>query len=702
MTGNGVAGDGIFADTNNTGKISIVTAGLVSGKNFGVNAKTSSGANAITIGSGGVLGALDGVFAISATGEIKIDGTGDATGTAGRGIFASTGGAVTITTTGAVSGGFTGIFAESTNAKNVTVTGTGAVIGTNGGGIVASSNGGDVTVGPASTVTGNGVAGDGIFAQTNNIGKVTITTAGLVSGKVNGINLIAATGNVQVANNATVTGITNAILGSTTGSKFTLDNNGTLNGSVNVTGSAVATSLFTNSGIWNNGTLNSSFAGGLSNSGTVSTQDGVAGNTTITVVGDYVGVGGVLGVDAFLGGPGSLADKLLITGNSSGTTALKVNDTNLADGALNPAGITVVKVSGTANAADFTLSGGPINKGLFQYSLNFDAGTEIFALVSSSSVSGKQLGSTVDSAQDIWHDTLMSWMDHQDSLRDAVSASGQVTAVADPPLAGGFDPQNGLWMAVRGSWTNARGHSGAPGFKQDTLFLNGGADFGVSNNDSKLLFGVLAGYIDSDVGLKGSSTKISYTGGSVGAYADYLRQGFFFNNTAKLDVLRMHYNDPILGPTGKATSDVTSLGFRSDMGYRIENGGAFVEPMISGAAVWTDIDDFALGGSTIHPGTNDSLRLGAGARFGMDANNIDFALTARVWDELASSPSVTVLSGGPALAISGGNFKGVFGEVGGHINYDFSDQLSVFADGGVLFGKKTTTASAQGGVTFKW
>ena len=44
---------------------------------------------------------------------------------------------------------------------------------------------------------------------------------------------------------------------------------------------------------------------------------------------------------------------------------------------------------------------------------------------------------------------------------------------------------------------------------------------------SWIVFGALAGYFTSDQELNGSSTSISYQGGSLGAYATYLKGGFF-------------------------------------------------------------------------------------------------------------------------------------------------------------------------------
>ena len=269
-------------------------------------------------------------------------------------------------------------------------------------------------------------------------------------------------------------------------------------------------------------------------------------------------------------------------------------------------------------------------------------------------------------------------------------------AVADPPISGSAAPQSSLWLALRGARTNV---SGSTAFDQDSLFVNGGADFGTLNGDKKFLFGVMGGYVSSNVQLSDNPVTIGYQGGSVGVYADYLSGDAFLNTTAKYDFLTMNYNDAF---AGAATSQVHSLGIRSDLGYRFGSGGLYVEPMVSGAMLWTSIDDYDLGGTTVHSGTNQSSKLGAGARFGMKAAGADLSLTAHVWDELAAAPAVTILTGGPGLTVSGGAFTGVFGELGGHVNVDLTQDVLAFADASYLFNANASSATAQAGLAVKW
>lgn len=113
------------------------------------------------------------------------------------------------------------------------------------------------------------------------------------------------------------------------------------------------------------------------NSGLVSLIDGRVGDrfTISNTVGgtdlDYVASKGArLGVDAFLGKPGSTADNFVIEGNASGRTLLQVHNTNQGGGAYNPRGIPVAFVDGEVKSSAFYLDK-PVDAGLFDYDLFF-------------------------------------------------------------------------------------------------------------------------------------------------------------------------------------------------------------------------------------------------------------------------------------------------------------------------------------------
>ncbi|PZQ67241.1 MAG: hypothetical protein DI563_21825 [Variovorax paradoxus] len=107
--------------------------------------------------------------------------------------------------------------------------------------------------------------------------------------------------------------------------------------------------------------------GDVNNSGSISLQSATAGNQ-LTIAGNYTGVAGsTLRINTVLGDDSSLTDRLVVNGNTSGTTALRVNNTG-GLGARTVNGIQVVQVQGDSAPGAFTLAA-PVAAGAYEYSL---------------------------------------------------------------------------------------------------------------------------------------------------------------------------------------------------------------------------------------------------------------------------------------------------------------------------------------------
>ncbi|MBX3501076.1 MAG: autotransporter outer membrane beta-barrel domain-containing protein [Alphaproteobacteria bacterium] len=98
---------------------------------------------------------------------------------------------------------------------------------------------------------------------------------------------------------------------------------------------------------------------------------------TLTINGDYVGAGGTLEIEAVLGGDASPSDRLVVTGNTSGTTNIRVINLG-GPGALTVDGIKVVDVGGVSNGTfalvgDYVFEGEPaVVAGAYAYRLYKD------------------------------------------------------------------------------------------------------------------------------------------------------------------------------------------------------------------------------------------------------------------------------------------------------------------------------------------
>jgi Autotransporter beta-domain/Autochaperone Domain Type 1 len=746
---------GIKAETG-SGDTHVVTgAGSISARLGGVYAV---GRN-VTVEAGGDAHAQShygiGVEAISFKGNAKIQtmtGTTIESDEVGIAAFAADTGDVDIVSNSQVRASW-GIFAITYHDGHVNVqandnvTGIGQLWDNGGIGIRAHSELGDAAVAIGEKAIISGLTYDGIFASAGTTAK--ISNAGKVVGFSDGVKIQSKGGN-SLLNSGLIANLSLletdlAVVADL--SATTIDNAaaGSILGRI-TTGASVFDDAFSNAGLWQTGGT-SDFGGGtdavsnsgmirfgahadvaeaatfsnlesLVNAGTITGLDQVQadGSTsfdTLDVSGDYVGTAGaVLALDAFLGGPGSLADVMTVHGSTSGSTAIQVRNTNGGMGEANEHGILLVDVKVDASASDFYLANGPINAGLFNYDLSFKAseGDNQFLLTSTPGTASNETVVAVDSVQGLWQGGADAWNTHQGELRDDVTGGVQITAVADPAIPE-TRRNKAVWSSVRGDWTQRSSQTSfnylngantySAGYRQHTFGVDGGADFVVDvDTDSKLMFGIVAGYQTSKLGFNDTANGIDLDGGSLGAYGSYISHGVFADLLVKHDWLGLDYKLP---GTGTASTRGRSLGASGNLGYRFGDTGSFIEPMVSFASTSTKIDSFVLGGGTVMPGSNRTTRVGAGARFGITDEAYAMSLTARVWQGIGSGNKVNVSGTGLSVAVTDpGMSRGVFGEVTGNVSFNFTEASQLFAGGTVQFGKGVTSESLNGGLRFTW
>ncbi|TGC91035.1 fibronectin-binding autotransporter adhesin ShdA, partial [Salmonella enterica subsp. enterica serovar Wilhelmsburg] len=203
--------------------------------------------------------------------------------------------------------------------------------------------------------TGNG-DWDGKSLTKLGAGKLTLSGANTYSGDTNvqegtlwltGAGTIGEVGSQQAVNVAS-------------GATFGGSNGTTVNGQVTNEGTLVFGDSEETGAIF---TLN----GDLINMGTITSGSSAStpGNT-LYVDGDYTGNGGSLYLNTVLGDDDSATDKLVITGDASGTTDLYIN--GIGDGAQTTNGIEVVDVGGVSTSDAFELKN-EVNAGLYTYRL---------------------------------------------------------------------------------------------------------------------------------------------------------------------------------------------------------------------------------------------------------------------------------------------------------------------------------------------
>ncbi|EDI0204080.1 fibronectin-binding autotransporter adhesin ShdA [Salmonella enterica subsp. enterica serovar Monschaui] len=203
--------------------------------------------------------------------------------------------------------------------------------------------------------TGNG-DWDGKSLTKLGAGKLTLSGANTYTGDTNvqegtlwlsGDGSIGEMGSQQAVNVAS-------------GATFGGSNGTTVNGKVTNEGTLVFGDSEETGAIF---TLN----GDLINMGTIASgsTSSTPGNT-LYVDGNYTGNGGSLYLNTVLGDDDSATDKLVITGDASGTTDLYIN--GIGDGAQTTNGIEVVDVGGVSTSDAFVLKN-EVNAGLYTYRL---------------------------------------------------------------------------------------------------------------------------------------------------------------------------------------------------------------------------------------------------------------------------------------------------------------------------------------------
>ncbi|ECL4185286.1 fibronectin-binding autotransporter adhesin ShdA [Salmonella enterica] len=203
--------------------------------------------------------------------------------------------------------------------------------------------------------TGNG-DWDGKSLTKLGAGKLTLSGANTYSGDTN-----VQEGTLWLAGDGTIGEVgSQQAVNVASGATFGGSNGTTVNGKVTNEGTLVFGDSEETGAIF---TLN----GDLINMGTMTSgsSSSTPGNT-LYVDGNYTGNGGSLYLNTVLGDDDSATDKLVITGDASGTTDLYIN--GIGDGAQTTNGIEVVDVGGVSTSDAFVLKN-EVNASLYTYHL---------------------------------------------------------------------------------------------------------------------------------------------------------------------------------------------------------------------------------------------------------------------------------------------------------------------------------------------
>ncbi|MGK9052551.1 autotransporter outer membrane beta-barrel domain-containing protein [Neorhizobium petrolearium] len=427
--------NGIIAQHYGTGALQVDSTGTATGdRSAGIYAYADTSSASATINAVDTKGGSSGInLQHFGTGPVTITSTGTAIGDTGNGVDArtSSGSSTLNVTVNNAQGGTHGIrtrheSAAGTPGNEATITVTGHIQGGTGYGISAESLAGiltNINVEAGSVV--ESASGKAIFSNDGD-SNIAIADGAAVNGRIDlglgtdtltlrggfsGITVLDGGGggtdvlNISDVANATRVGsdiqnwtainLDNSHL-TLTGGSMTVGTAGDMttgvflrNGSI-LDGSRDNFSLFGNLSLAvgtrflasDDGSGTTSISGNVINAGTISAAGGGAGDR-IVIGGNYVGNNGIILLETELGGDASITDRLDIAGNTSGTSMVRVINTN-GLGALTNEGIEVVTVAGVSDGVftllgDYEIGGVPVVvAGAYSYQLlkGNNSGTE--------------------------------------------------------------------------------------------------------------------------------------------------------------------------------------------------------------------------------------------------------------------------------------------------------------------------------------
>lgn len=564
------------------------------------------------------------------------------------------GGSLATANGGTVNGGLTGNGALAVNGGILTV--NGANVQMNAANTIASG----------ATVELNDIAGLGSAAIVDN-GLLALNEGvqGLLSNSLTGSGDVDKNGSglvTMTADAAQYTGTTNLNAG---GLQLGSDGNDVMlaSSTVNVAegtqfgGFGGTAGDVNNRGTLTIGALDTSASAGhtftigqnLSNSGVinVSAPGATTAGNTLHVAGDYAGNGGTLNLNTQLGGDNSLTDKLVVDGNTSGTTQVAVTNAG-GSGAKTLNGIEVVSVGGNS-AGEFTQKG-RIVAGAYDYTLargqGGNAGNWYLTNNGETPVDpvnpdnggdtpdngggdkphtpdirpeGKAYASNMQAANTLFNMTL----------HDRLGETHYVDAL-------GQEQTTSLWLRQVGGHTRSNDGSGQNKTQANRYVAQLGGDIAQWSSDGADRFhlGIMAGYANQHSNTRNHRNGYS-ADGSVNGYSTGLYGTWFQDNEEKTGAYVdtwMLYNwfDNSVSSKGASSESYKSKGLTASVetgytwkvGERNDHESYYVQPQAQVTWMGVKADDHKeQNGTVVQFGGDDNVQTRLGARFFIKGHN---------------------------------------------------------------------------------
>lgn len=470
----------------------------------------------------------------------------------------------------------------------------------------------------------NVISGSGAVNQVGT-GTTILNAANTFAGGTNVLAGTLAVGDPAHTSASIGTGLTTVAVGASLGGygsvPASVNNHGTL---------AVANALqsFATSG---SGTLR--IGGDLNNAGVVNlaAASGQTGNV-LNVAGNYTGTNGQVVLNAVLNQSGTITqgDRLVIVGNASGSTALRVNGSSSGTTTTGD-GIQLVQVNGTSGANSFHLAG-PVQAGAYEYLLyqggTADANSWYLRSQLESTAAGttSPSGTTGNTSAPIAYRpavtgyamTPLLVTDYGFTmlgrLQERVGDVASVEAAKQPAS------KNGVWGRIGGQNLDA---DAGDRFSADerTFFAQFGKDWTLSRGENggsthagaTVSFGsTSASFADSARSLTGQLTDATGTvetqAQSVGGYwTKYLPDGTYFDGVGQLTHYQNQYGD-VYGGSGRQNGFGAGVSGEAGKPFALGSSGIAIEPQAQLLYQYVHLNHFNDGISEVGANTTNALR----------------------------------------------------------------------------------------------
>lgn len=331
-------------------------------------------------------------------------------------------------------------------------------------------------------------------------------------------------------------------------------------------------------------------------------------NSTLVLAGDHIGTGKLLEIQTALGDDNSLTGRLVVNGNTSGSTNLKV--TNVGGiGGVTATGIRIIHVDGTSGGT-FDLLGDIVHNG----EQAVIGGAYLYGLYQDVGDGDWYLRNIVDDGPVFQPGAPVIEAYVGAALQAFNTTESLAQRIGNRTLSDG----NGLWGRIEaGRVSIAPDSTTGAGYDVTTWQLQTGFDGVLSQSGAgTLVAGVNAqlGIISADISSASGRGSVTSNGYGLGATLTwYGNEGFYLDAQGKLTWFDSTLNSETLGTTIVSGNAGNGYALSLEAGQEVALGDNWsVTPQAQLAYSAVDFDEFVSYGSTVALQSGDSLlgRLG--------------------------------------------------------------------------------------------